>query len=88
MPTDQEKDNDDMMDIIDRFQSKLEIFDPLDRPIPSDDDQSIKRVELLDRIFKMEHIESSSLNSYLSNRMYQILDKLFVNALKRCNDTL
>ena len=42
----------------------------------------------MDILLKMESVDSSKLNCYLGNKMHQIIDKLFQNGLKRCNDTL
>ena len=50
----------------DTFVAGFELFDPLDRAIPnSDDDQAIKRADLLEKILKMPRIETSNLTAPL-----------------------
>ena len=76
------------MDLCQRLSDKLEIFDPLDRQIPNIEDNAIKRKDLLDRLLKMDSVESTKLTTYMSNGVHQILDKLFQNGIKWCNDSL
>ena len=68
--------------------SKLEIYDPIDRDIPEDDDQTIKRLNLLNRILNMDAVQGQSLNAPLSNKMHLKLEQLISNSQKRCNDVL
>jgi len=45
------------------------MFDPLDRAIPNDDDdQTMKRDQMLEKILKMPSINASNLKSQLSNQ--------------------
>ena len=53
------------------FSDKLEVFDPLDRDIPSHNNVAIKRDELLQAIQDMTFISGSQLQSPFSNQMLQ-----------------
>ena len=50
----------------DTFVAGFELFDPLDRAIPNaDDDQAIKRAELLEKILNMPRLETSNVTAPL-----------------------
>ena len=54
------------------------MFDPLDRPIPNkDDDQTLKRNQMLEKILKMPSISTASLRSNLSNELNTFLEMHF-----------
>lgn len=72
------------------FANKMEAFDPLDRPIPDEDnEQAIKRDELVQRI-EVEMAEASisgyMLNAPMSNESHEILMDLFEQTDKECQE--
>ena len=66
----------------------MEIFDPLDRQITAENDKAIKRKDLLDKILNMESVPCHKLNQNLGNKIFELMDKLLQNGLKRCNDSV
>lgn len=83
-----EGENEEYEQFFESMSSKLEIFDPMDRDIPDDNDQTIKRLDLLNRILNMEAIPGSRLQAPMSNSMFQKVEQLISNGQKRCNDVL
>lgn len=77
----------DMRLFFQTFTSKLQVFDPLDRPIfgNGEEDQAIKRNELLDKIIKMPLVEASKLQLPISNRCLVVLQNLFKVMQDSCN---
>lgn len=71
-----------------KFAMKMEAFDPMDRPLPSeDDDQAIKRDALVHKIEveMAEHaIRSIDLNAPMSNESHIILMEMFTQTNKEC----
>ena len=55
----------------------IEIFDPLDRDVPEDDNQAIKREDLLNVIKDMACVNGNLLNAPLSNKMMTLLEEHF-----------
>ena len=69
------------------FADKLVIFDPIDRAIPdADNDQTIKRNDLIVKINEMPSIVGFVLNAPMSNERGALLDKMFDYEIKICND--
>ena len=73
-----------------KFAFKLEIFDPLDRPTPNqEEDHAIKRDNLVNKIEKeMPSMLGSELFVPLSNDKYRKLQKLFEQELEACNEVV
>jgi len=64
------------------------MFDPLDRPIPNkDDDQTLKRNQMLEKILKMPSISTASLRSNLSNELNTFLEMHFYHEQGKCNNS-
>ena len=67
------------------------MFDPLDRPIFSFDDedqevdQTTKRDDLLKLIEQMPSMKGSDLSVPVSNQLQQKLDNMFEDMQKKCN---
>lgn len=67
------------------FAEKVELYDPLDRPLPSEDDvQSITTQELLQRINELTAIDGSLLNAPIPQKQMSFLDNLFKQAFEAC----
>lgn len=65
------------------------IYDPLDRNIPEDDEnQAIKRVDLLNLIDNLGFIKTDELDIPLSNEMSLMLNRMFLKGHNACNDIL
>ena len=69
-----------------QFAFSLEIFDPLDRCIPSeDDDQTQKCYNMKDILVQLPSLQGSTLNQPMSNSLRTILHQLFQKELQKCN---
>lgn len=77
----------DLQEFFQAFTYKLEVFDPLDRPICNADgeEQAIKRDQLLLQILKMPCVEASKLMLPISNRCLLLLQKFFDSMQDHCN---
>lgn len=73
-----------------KFAYKLEIFDPLDRPTPNqEEDHAIKRDALVKKIEEeMPAMLGSQLFVPLNNEKYRKLQKLFESELEACNEVV
>ena len=60
------------------------IFDPLDRPIPEDDDQATKRDEMLEMIEELPYMQGNDLSVPLSNKLYSQLEKMISAEQIKC----
>lgn len=70
-----------------KFAYKIEIFDPLDRPTPNEEeDYAIKREQLVNKIeHEMPTMLGSELIVPLNNEKYRKLQKLFEIEMENCN---
>lgn len=67
------------------FADKVEMYDPLDRPLPSEDDvQSITTRELLQRINNLTAIDGSLLNAPIPHKQMSFLENLFRLGFEDC----
>ena len=73
----------------DDFADKFEVFDPLERPIPDENNNCIITVqELKQALMEMKPIISDKhkLNVPLNNKLYEKLDKMINQELDGCID--
>ena len=69
-----------------KIANSLEIFDPLDRGIPSDENNmAIKREEFLKKINDMPKISASKLLPPISNDLNLMLQNMFQEQQIECN---
>lgn len=68
-------------EFISQFCDEMVLFDPLDRVIPEDDDQTTKRFDLIHTIDKLDRLPSSNFSApfttSLINRFQQLLQREF-----------
>ena len=77
----------DLREFYINFANLICIFDPLDRKIyncDEDDDQTIKREDLVKRLQEIQPIKGSELKTPLSNEMYGKLEALLTAYEKKC----
>lgn len=73
---------------IDQVSGSLDIFDPLDRDIPSEDNHAIKRYQLKQQLRSQVSIDAKLLRAPLSNELRNSLLELIMNEQKKCVDIM
>lgn len=64
----------------------MELYDPLDRPLPTADDvQSITTKELLERITRLTPMEGSQLNAPIPAKSMSLLEQMFRQDFAACD---
>lgn len=62
------------------------MYDPLDRPIPDEDnDEAIKRVDLIKKLNEMPAVLGFALNAPMSKERSLLLEKMFETEVQVCS---
>lgn len=69
---------------IEKISGSLDIFDPLDRDIPSSENNAIKRDKLLEELKVQDSIDAKILRAPLSSELRNSLLELIMNEQKTC----
>ena len=67
------------------FAEKVELYDPLDRPLPSEEEQqSVTTQELLGKIMELKPIDGRLLNAPIPSKHLSFLDQMFRFSFEEC----
>jgi len=67
------------------FASKLVIFDPLDRPVPTNNNQAISREDLVQTIGSMKSISGGDVYAPFSSKHLNLFDDMIGKEYEHCN---
>ena len=77
---------DELSNFYKNFTDSLVVYDPLDRAIPDEDnDEAIKRVDLIQKLNEMPAVLGFALNAPMSKERSALLEKMFENVVQNCN---
>lgn len=78
---------DELKNFYQKYTENLVVFDPLDRPIPDEDnDQALKRDDFVKKLNEMPAILGFALNAPMSKERYNLLEKMFESEVQACID--
>jgi len=83
--TDEEFGINDLRKFYQDFASKLVIFDPLDRPVPTNNNQAISREDLVQTIGSMKSISGGDVYAPFSSKHLNLFDDMIGKEYEHCN---
>ena len=83
--TDEEFGINDLRKFYQDFASKLVIFDPLDRPVPTKNDQAIKREDLVKAIGSMKSIPGGDVYAPFSSKHLNLFNDMIAKEYGHCD---